>query len=310
MSVRDEHQHVVTYAMWRSADLSIGASTSHCEAGTWGPPQEGTRFGITLPRVGAYQRRTDGQEHIVDRTTGHFNRVGEVSEVAHFENGIHGGTTIDIDPEHGGIALAEIGQARGPFVVDPQLAAAHQYLLASVQRGTADDLEIQERTYDVLGACIEKAHPGFRGSSRRQSSDARRRLIADVCERLNTADRSSLVEIASSVYYSPFHLTRVFRSMTGITMSQYRTNLRLHEVMSRLSDGGENLSEIAIAAGFVDHSHMTRTFVANVGLTPSELRLLLSTGKRPARQSRVARRNWGERPPSETRLSPFFLVWR
>ena len=63
--------------------------------------------------------------------------------------------------------------------------------------------------------------------------------------------------------------------MTGITMSQYRTNLKLHDVLARLVDGDTNLSDIAVSAGFIDHSHMTRTFVANVGATPSELRQVL-----------------------------------
>lgn len=295
--------------MWRSAELSIAASTSRCETGTWGPPVGGTTYGVTLPRIGAFHRRTNGQEHIVDRATGFFSRVGEVSEVAHFEDRVHGGTTIDVDPEHGASALAEIQQARGPFVVGPDLAAAHELLLSSLQRGPVDDLEVQERTYDVLDACITRAHPGFRGSSRRQSSSERRRLVADVCENLNTSDRISLVDIASTVHYSPFHLTRVFRTMTGITMSQYRTNLRLHSVLARLGDGATNLSDIAVSAGFIDHSHMTRTFVANVGATPSELRQLLRDGRPPARRGRAARRGWGPLP-SETGVSPHYLVWR
>ena len=86
--------------MWRSAELSIDASTSQCETGTWSPPECSTTFGVTLPLVGAFHRRTDGEEHIVDRTTGYFSRVGEVSEVAHFEDRVHGGTTIEVDPDH------------------------------------------------------------------------------------------------------------------------------------------------------------------------------------------------------------------
>jgi AraC-like DNA-binding protein len=294
--------------MWRSAELSIDASTSQCETGTWSPPESSTTFGVTLPRLGAFHRRTNGQEHIVDRTTGYFSRVGEVSEVAHFEDRIHGSTTIDVDPEHGVSTLAEIQQARGPFVVGPDLAAAHHLLLSALERSAIDDLEVQERTYELLGACITRAHPGFRGSTRRKSSSERRRLVVDVCEHLNTSDRISLVDIAARVHYSPFHLTRVFRSMTGITMSQYRTNLKLHDVLARLVDGDTNLSDIAVSAGFIDHSHMTRTFVANVGATPSELRQLLRGG-RAAGSRRSSRRGWAPLP-SETGMSPYLLVWR
>jgi AraC-like DNA-binding protein len=295
--------------MWESADLSISASTSRCESGTWGPSVDETAFGVVLPRGGAFHRRTNGQEHIVDRTTGHFTRVGEVAEAAHFEDRDHSATSIEVDPERGGAALAEIKEARGPFVVGSDLAAAHHVLLATMDRRPVDDLEIQERTYDLLGACITRAHPGFCGSSRRQSSAERRRLVAQVCEYLNTSEQISLVDVADRVHYSPFHLTRVFRSMTGITMSQYRTNLKLHDVLARLADDDTNLSEIAVSTGFIDHSHMTRTFVANVGATPSELRQVLRTGRPPSREARRRKRGWAPLP-SESGVPPFFLVWR
>lgn len=229
-----------------------------------------------------------------------------MSEVAHFEDRVHGATTIDVDPEHGPAALAEITAARGPFVVGADLAAAHHLLIASLERSAVDDLEVQEHTYEVLGVCIARAYPGFGGSTRRKSSSERRRLVADVCEQLNTNGRSSLVEIAARVHYSPFHLTRVFRAMTGITMSQYRTNLRLHEVLTRLVEGDANLSDIAVRSGFIDHSHMTRTFVANVGTTPSELRQLLRGGRMKRRGKRG---HWGPLP-SETAIPPYYLAWR
>ena len=308
--VLDSHQHVTRRALWESADVSIAASTSRCETGTWRPAVVETSPGVVLPRVGAFRRRTNGQEHIVDRATGYFKRVGEVCEVAHFADGVHGATIIDVAPERSGSALAEIRQARGPFVVGPDLAAAHLLLLASVQRDPSDDLEVQERTFELLGACMTRAHAGFRSVRPRESTNARRRVVADVCEHLHASDRTSLIDIADAVHYSPFHLTRVFRSVTGITMSQYRTNLRLCEVLTRLADGGTNLSEIGLAAGFADHAHMTRTFVANLGATPSELRLLLRGGS-PSRAANRPRRSWGERPlPSETALAPYYLTWR
>jgi hypothetical protein len=54
---------------------------------------------------------------------------------------------------------------------------------------------------------------------------------------------------------------------------------------------------------------MTRTFVANVGATPSELRQLLRTGRPPSRETRKGKRRWAPLP-SERGVPPFFLVWR
>ena len=46
----------------------------------------------------------------------------------------------------------------------------------------------------------------------------------------------------------------------------------MHQVLLRLDDGVPALAQLATETGFSDHSHMTRTLVARVGLTPSALR--------------------------------------
>jgi len=43
-------------------------------------------------------------------------------------------------------------------------------------------------------------------------------------------------------------------------------------VLDRLSEGEDDLSALASAVGFADHSHMTRTVVAQLGEAPSALR--------------------------------------
>ena len=74
---------------------------------------------------------------------------------------------------------------------------------------------------------------------------------------------------------SPVHLTKMFRRVTGMTISQYRARLRVQAALERISGGDEDLSRIAASTGFADHSHMTRTIVAQFGHTPSALRNLL-----------------------------------
>ena len=77
------------------------------------------------------------------------------------------------------------------------------------------------------------------------------------------------------VAVSPFHLTRIFRRVTGVTMTQYRSRLRVHAALERIDCGESDLSTIAASIGFADHSHMTRTIVAQLGQTPTALRELL-----------------------------------
>ena len=60
-----------------------------------------------------------------------------------------------------------------------------------------------------------------------------------------------------------------------MTLSQYRLRLRVHHALDRIAGGVEDLASVATAAGFADHSHMTRTMVTQFGQAPSALRKLL-----------------------------------
>jgi AraC-like DNA-binding protein len=74
--------------------------------------------------------------------------------------------------------------------------------------------------------------------------------------------------------YSPYHLSRVFRRETGVSISAYRLRLRTRAAIDRIEQGEENLSRLARELGFSDHSHMTRMIVREAGWTPSAIRSL------------------------------------
>jgi AraC family transcriptional regulator len=64
----------------------------------------------------------------------------------------------------------------------------------------------------------------------------------------------------------------VFRATTGFTIHGFRRELRLRHALARILDGGDSLTEIAIAAGFASQSHLTNLFRARFGITPARAR--------------------------------------
>ena len=82
----------------------------------------------------------------------------------------------------------------------------------------------------------------------------------------------SLAEVAAAAACSPFHLARLFRRQTGMTIRGYRLRLRLLKALDALADGATDLTGLAIRAGFSDHSHMTASFRKVFGSTPSAFR--------------------------------------
>jgi AraC family transcriptional regulator len=82
----------------------------------------------------------------------------------------------------------------------------------------------------------------------------------------------SLHEVARAVAVSPFHLTRCFKRTNGIGMHGYRTRLRMGLALSRLGEGENDLTRLALDLGYSSHSHFTAAFGAYFGVSPSRAR--------------------------------------
>jgi AraC family transcriptional regulator len=81
-------------------------------------------------------------------------------------------------------------------------------------------------------------------------------------------------DVAKVAGVHPVHLARVFRERNGCTIGEYVRRLRVEFACRQITATEIPLSEIALAAGFADHSHLTKSFKAHFGLTPSEYRKL------------------------------------
>jgi transcriptional regulator GlxA family with amidase domain len=62
-------------------------------------------------------------------------------------------------------------------------------------------------------------------------------------------------------------------------MRQILRDIRVTEAKRLLATTSMELSTIATQCGFVDQSHFTRTFKADINLTPGQFRRLLSLPK-------------------------------
>jgi AraC-like DNA-binding protein len=80
----------------------------------------------------------------------------------------------------------------------------------------------------------------------------------------------SLAELAGVFGLTSFHLLRVFRRETGLTLHQYALQLRLRRSLLELEDSPPRLAELAAGAGFSSHAHFSSAFRAAWGLTPRQ----------------------------------------
>jgi len=81
-------------------------------------------------------------------------------------------------------------------------------------------------------------------------------------------ERVSLDEVARFVHLSPSYFSRLFKSETGQTFSEYLQTVRIERAKNYLKNGECSLTEIAERTGFFDQSHFIKTFKQATGVTP------------------------------------------
>jgi len=75
--------------------------------------------------------------------------------------------------------------------------------------------------------------------------------------------------------YHPAHASRLFRRCFGYSISDYASAHAVRRAIGHLASPVVTLSEVALAAGFYDQSHMNRLFRRILGRTPGATRPLL-----------------------------------
>ncbi|MEM6351227.1 MAG: AraC family transcriptional regulator [Cyanobacteria bacterium P01_D01_bin.14] len=97
--------------------------------------------------------------------------------------------------------------------------------------------------------------------------------IATVCTYLEThyAEDTSIEDLANRVGLSPFYLIRSFRQQMGLPPHSYQRQIRLLRAKRALATD-QPLSEIALATGFYDQSHLNRVFKQAFATTPGQYR--------------------------------------
>lgn len=78
----------------------------------------------------------------------------------------------------------------------------------------------------------------------------------------------ALTDVAAACGLSLQHFTRAFRQSTGTTPYRWLLDQRLDRAKTLLAGSDDRLSDIALACGFADQSHFTRSFSAAFGVSP------------------------------------------
>ena len=97
-----------------------------------------------------------------------------------------------------------------------------------------------------------------------------RRLIDQARAMLQDASGPSIGEIAKRCAVSESGLRQIFKEQTGLTPTQYRTDIKLKKAIYLLESTDLTVSEIAERLHFFDAAYFCKTFQAHIGMTPKQ----------------------------------------
>ena len=167
-----------------------------------------------------------------------------------------------------------------PFHVSHSVVTSRAYLRVRLlvarlsRKESADALEVEESSTFLLERILSDAATRVGNAKPRAAARARRqRIVEDAKERLASNYRrpSRLGAFAGEMGVSPFHLCRLFREETGISMHRYVNRLRLRSAL-RGAIAGADLGQLALESGFSSHSHFTAAFRREFGAAPRVIR--------------------------------------
>ncbi len=255
---------------------------------------------FVFPRAGVFVRHRAGGE---ERDVGDPNHVVFFNPDEPYRSSHPGATgplgddcdVVTIRPE----ALAGIIRAWDPGVdqhrgriftfgshlTGPRTALLQRLVFHSLGKpqADADAAAVEEAVLGLVGRVLGEAYEarGGGGAMRiRPDSDSARqhRDWAEHVQRILASEfrrGPSLAEVADAVGCSPFHLCRIFKKETGLSIHQYLNRIRLRASLDGVLDsrgGGANLADLAAALGYSSHSHFTDAFRREFGVTPTVVR--------------------------------------
>jgi AraC-like DNA-binding protein len=237
-----------------------------------GTPEGAEGHTVAFVRRGCFVRSGAGGEELLNPSSVFFVNPGEEQRYDHPHTGGDDCTAFLVQPE----LLASLwgGEPTLPsesFDSSPQLDLEHRLLLAGAWRGDDPD-ELGERAILLLANALECRDGPRTQSGLSATSRSRRQLVDSAKEALAADANQSLPALARTLAVSPHHLSRLFRSITGHTISRHRMRLRTRAALERLSAGERNLARLAVDLGFADQSHLCRVIRSETGSTPSALR--------------------------------------
>ncbi len=282
---------VIRKNLFESETLQIGLFEARPVSDACGDVERQDRNVVVLPFSGVFSKHDAPGRHVIG-TPSHAVLVAADTPYRIGFPGCIGDRALTLlfgeelapealDPRGNGQILASNG------LLPAKAMMLRNRLGARLERSEADPFEIETLGLDLLAVSLKSLRA--KDLPLRQSARARRlRALERVKEAVAVAPshKWNIAKLAKVANLSPFHLCHVFRQTVGTSIYDYVLHERLAQALDAVLECGNDLTGIALDAGFASHSHFTARFRSFFGLTPVALRRI-ATAERTAELRKI-----------------------
>lgn len=262
--------------LFESDTLQVGLVETRANSDACGEIERQSLNAIVLPFAGVFAKHETSRHHVTG-TPSHAIYFAPDQPYRISCPGAIGDRAITL---RFGDALApeQVRPRAGEGLASQGLLPANAMMLRNLlwtrlARGEADAFEAEALGLDLLGlslASVQGTKAPVRASARARRARALERVKEAVA--LSPSDKWNVTKLAGVANLSPFHLCHVFREAVGTSIYDYVMHERLAQTLDAVLDCGDDLTTIALDAGFASHSHFTARFREFFGCTPTALR--------------------------------------
>jgi AraC family transcriptional regulator len=267
---------VTRKSIFDGATLQIGLFAARGVSDACGDVERQDRNAVVLPLAGVFAKHDAPGRQVIGTPSHAVFVAADTPYRISFPGGIGDRALIlrfgeELAPDYvdrsGEAALASNGLLPAPAMMLRNLLGAR------LGQGEIDEFEVETLGLDLLNVSFDamrQEKPDLRPSALTRRTRALERVKEAIA--VAPSNKWNVARLAKLANLSPFHLCHVFRQMVGTSIYDYVLQERLAQSLDAVLDSDNDLTTIALDAGFASHSHFTARFRTFFGCTPVALR--------------------------------------